>query len=346
MYRRSLFLLITALIFSSYAMGPQTLHKTPVQYFSGISGQDYNKKLTERPDWVRLLNATSKLPPEIIQEHIFKQSPFKDFTSLDYLAYYDALNDFRKDLMNALGRSNEKKFTDFIEEVIDSKTGKPFKRFKGDNLMASMQAIAKKNVARILNCTIDGLDNGTCQPYKDSSDPKISPEDKEQKIDLKHQWWVKDQWVSLWPMLEIFNKQLSTLGSTWKVTFKQDLYSAALNMARENFFYDLQSLNHKTFGYTIDYYNFSKGPITKLYNKLFPEPQHQTIIKHIKNEYYSMEEKKFVIELPSSEFSLTEFNKKRFIRQLENDPVIFENYTIALDKPENTQRIELTLRNK
>ncbi len=188
---------------------------------------------------VRLLDITSKLPPEILQSRVFSNQLFKNFSAIDYLNYYNALNDIRKEAIANLYTPQENK--DLVEEVIDSKIGIPFKRFKGDTLMENLQSIAQSKLAKKLNCTTESLNDGSCQPLINSSDPAIPIKDRVRKPFKEiTEPWTKD-WIKILPQYETLEHALDkenrpTLPVTFlrrisNNNFDQNLPNAFINAA-------------------------------------------------------------------------------------------------------------------
>ncbi len=122
--------------------------------------------------------------------------------------YYEALDDIRKVVIASLDTPQEIKYKDLIEQVVDSKKGIPFKRFKGDNLMANLQSIAQRKLAKKLNCTVESLNDGSCQPLINSTDPSLTPEEKARKpFKEMTEPWTRD-WIRILPEYEQLEKKI------------------------------------------------------------------------------------------------------------------------------------------
>ncbi len=148
---------------------------------------------------VHLLNRV----PALAQVTILKSYP-----SIQLLELYDALLDIKREIPTHIARENRA----FKEAFIDQEG-----EFKGDAILSSIQTAAGYKVSRILGCTLKEMNNGTCQPLKDSNDPSLTVEEKA-AMPFKEitEPWAKD-WVHLLPCIELFKNQYND--SQWKVRF-------------------------------------------------------------------------------------------------------------------------------
>jgi len=234
------------------------------------------------------LDLTRKLPPEIIQSPAFMKTAFKDFSSVDYLKYYDALDDVRETVVASIGTSNEGKYADLIEEVVDSKTHLPFKRFKGDNLMSNIQSIAATKVGKILNCSSSELEDGTCQPLKGSTNRRITIEEKAAtpfaEFDKKGAPWTRD-WVHLLPFLLLIQAYDYYYDNrTWKIDFLKAIND--INNHQDDIEFKFKHSDGKNFGilYGIDYPHtgMRAEELQGIYLQTLPDFLQNKIIKEIR----------------------------------------------------------------
>jgi hypothetical protein len=86
--------------------------------------------------------------------------------------------------------------------------------------MSNIQKIAAIKIGKILGCTSGELEDGTCQPLKNSTDPDLSLEEKAAmpfaEFDKNKDPWTRD-WVRLLPLVEMFD--FYSNHKTWRIKF-------------------------------------------------------------------------------------------------------------------------------
>ena len=306
---------------SLYAMCVQTGMPKPIEYF--------NKNLRYKDPVLRILDLTKNLPPEILQSPKFTNQAFKNFSHVDYFNYYEALKDIKRVVLENIDTENEDKYADLIEQVIDSKTQKPFKRFKGDNLMANLQGIAVKKVGKILNCTSEELENGTCQPLKNSTNPVIPVKEKEAmpfRKELNDKW--TRNWLGLLLILPDFTKELWFKAPDWKEVFTEKMHAVHSRLNSNNDNNPIRLFPHKG-ELAILISPFSSDAIERLYVDLFPPAIQEALIEMLLTEIRYDKNREIRIEVPGN-LTANAMIKEIFLKKLQRIPEIKDFFDISV----------------
>ncbi len=176
---------------------PQLLAIFSLACLPNLQAQQAEALASKKWDAQKTLDLLNKIPLEVLLSKGLLPKAFEDASSLEILELYDTLMDIKREVPAHIAQENGKFRKAFINEQGE---------FKGDSLIADLQHIAGTRVGRILGCTLKEMNNGTCQPLKDSNDPEITPDEKAAMPFAETTGaWTKD-WVHLLPMVEIFQK--------------------------------------------------------------------------------------------------------------------------------------------